>query len=58
MAMGRDFAKAIIKCSSDEARLIYGEVVLIKRITGSTPGTPSQGISPAFTFTTTRSRAP
>ena len=57
MAMGRDFAKAIIRCASDEARLVYGEVVLIKRITGSTAGSPTQGISPTFSFTTTRSRA-
>lgn len=57
MVMGRDFTKAIVKCSSDEARLTYGEVVLIKSITGGSPGIPAQGISPTFTFTTTRSRA-
>lgn len=57
MAMGRDFTKAIIRDASDEARLTYGEVVLIKRITGGSPGNPVQGISPTFTFTTSRSRA-
>jgi len=57
MVMGRDFTKAIIRCASAEARLTYGEVVLIKRITGGSPGIPTQGISPTFTFTTSRSRA-
>lgn len=56
-AMGRDMAKAIIRDASDEARLVYGEIVLIKRITGGSPGNPSQGISPTFSFTTTKSRA-
>lgn len=55
--MGRDFTKAIVKRASDEARLTYGEAVLIKRITGGSPGNPAQGISPTFTFTTTKSRA-
>jgi len=55
--MGRDFTKAIIRDASDEARLTYGEVVLIKRITGSSPGNPAQGVSPTFSFTTTKSRA-
>lgn len=54
--MGRDFTKAIIKCSSDEARLVYGDEVLIKRISGSTAGSPAQGISPTYTFITTKSR--
>lgn len=57
MAMGRDMTKAIIRCASDEARLVYGEVVLIKRISGSSPGDPIQGVSPTYTFTTTKSRA-
>ncbi len=57
MAMGRDMNKAIVKCSSEEARLTYGEIVLIKRIAGSSPGDPAQGISPTYTFTTTKSRA-
>ena len=50
MVMGRDFAKAIIRDSSDEARLIYGESILLKRISGSSPGNPAQGISPTFSF--------
>ncbi len=56
MAMGRDMNKAIVRCSADEARLVYGEVVQIKRISGSSPGDPVQGISPTYTFTTTKSR--
>ena len=55
--MGRDMSKALIRCASDEARLTYGEVVLIKRIASSTPGNPIQGVSPTYTFTTTKSRA-
>jgi len=55
--MGRDFTKAIVKCSSEEARLTFGDVVLIKSISGGDPGNPAQGISPTYTFTTTRSRA-
>lgn len=57
MAMGRDFTKAIVRCSSEEVRLTFGDVVLIKTITGSDPGNPAQGISPTYTFNTARSRA-
>lgn len=57
MVMGRDMSSAIIRDSSDEARLIYGDVVLIKKITGGNPGNPAQGISPTYTFNITKSRA-
>lgn len=57
MTMGRDFVKGIIKGSSDEARLIYGDVVLIKRLDSTSPGNPAQGISPTYTFITRKSRA-
>lgn len=57
MAMGRDFCKAIIKWASEEARLSLGDVVLVKKLTGSDPGDPVQGISPTFTYTVLKTRA-
>ena len=56
MSMGRDFVKAIIRCASAEARLQYGEVVVIKKLNGSSPGKPIEGVSPTYTFIKTRSR--
>ena len=57
MAMGRYFTKAIVRCSSEEIRLTFGDVVLIKTITGGSPGNPAQGEGPTYTFSTTKSRA-
>ncbi len=54
--LGRDFLKALIRNASAEARLQYGERVVIKLLDTANPGTPAQGVAPTYTFIKTRSR--
>ncbi len=53
---GRDFLKALIKNASAEARLQYGERIVIKLLDTSSPGNPAQGVAPTYTFIKARSR--
>lgn len=53
MGLGRDLDKASIK----QALIDAGQSILIKRISGSSPGDPTKGISPTYTFNTQPSRA-
>ena len=57
MSRGRDADKAHVKNMNQEARLETGDAVLVKRVTGSTPGDPTKGIHPTYTFSVTPSRA-
>ena len=53
--IGRDFIRAILRCASDEARLQFGEPVVIKKLDSAAPGDPAAGVSPTYTFIKTRS---
>jgi hypothetical protein len=53
MGLGKDLDKTAMK----QALLDGGQAVLIRRISGSSPGDPTKGISPTYTFTTHPSRA-
>jgi len=57
MSTGRDSSKAHIRNMLRRVREDIGEPILIKRITGASPGDPVKGISPSYTFSTTPSRA-
>ena len=54
---GRDMDKSLFRDASNAARDHLGVQILIKRLTGSIPGNPSQGISPTYSFVTRKSRA-
>src|SRR3972149_5700177 len=57
MSRGRDADKAHIKSMNQEGRLEVGDAILVKKVTGCTPGDPKKGIYPTYTFAITPSKA-
>lgn len=54
--LGRDFLKALIRNATAEARLQYGDRIILKFLDTSNPGNPVQGVAPTYTFVKARSR--